>query len=635
MQRKYRAVIGITLSASLLVAGLYSLNVLGAWQEKLHDRLFVLEQTPHNIVIVAIDSESLSAIGQWPWRREVFARTLTAIGSAQAIGIDINFAEPSRFGAADDQALAQVLTTLPTPVVLPVELRERGGTATTPLSIFSTVTKQGFVNVITDPDGIVRTIATAQNEYESFSQKLAAYSTGTASVPTILRIHYRGPAKTMLTIPLIDVLEGRVPRTVFTDATVLVGVTSNDLHDIVSTPWGLMPGVEVHAQALATLHDGQVPTDIPAPIAYISFILAAALGALCVAYSQRLALIIVFLTVGAGLIIGAWVIAFQTLTRLPILYLLLAFVLASVGTLVWQYVTESKEKRFIRKSFQYYLMPEIIDQLMLNPERLKLGGEKRTVSILFSDIRGFTTISEQLSAEQLTTVINEYLTAMTDIVMDNRGLVDKYIGDAIMAFWGAPIDNPLHATHACTAAIKMSHALRTLNTGWIAKGQPPLAIGIGINTGDVVVGNMGSQRRFNYTIMGDEVNFASRLEGTTKAYGVECIISESVKTFITKDPAHTFVLRELDQVLVKGKKAPRRLFQLLTESTEHTSRIIEHFGTGREHYYHGHWSDAIHAFDAALALGADGPATTLRERCLYLQEHPPVAWTGVYEFKTK
>ena len=295
---------------------------------------------------------------------------------------------------------------------------------------------------------------------------------------------------------------------------------------------------------------------------------------------------------------------------------------------------ESREKRFIRNSFQYYLTPEVIDELLRNPEKLKLGGESKEIVVFFSDIRSFTTISEGLSPTQLTHLLNEYLTAMTDIIMDHRGVVDKYIGDAVMAFWGAPITNPDKAKDACEAAIKMLHALGELNVQWEKKGSPRISVGMGINMGDLVVGNMGSRRRFNYTLMGDEVNFASRLEGLTKYYHVQCLISESVQKAIAPYPH--FIARMLDDVIVKGKKEPKKIFELITGSAdEKFLRATDLFERGRTHYVHGEWDAAIDAFQAAIEINNDGPSRTFLERAYELKKNPPSDWKGIYEFTSK
>jgi adenylate cyclase len=285
-------------------------------------------------------------------------------------------------------------------------------------------------------------------------------------------------------------------------------------------------------------------------------------------------------------------------------------------------------------------MPDVIDDLKNNPHKLKLGGEKRTVTILFSDIRGFTTISEKLSPAELTRVINEYLTAMTDIIMDHKGLVDKYIGDAIMAFWGAPVENTNQAEDAGNAVIAMSDKLKELNIEWKTRGIPEINIGVGLNKGEVIVGNMGSEKRFNYTIMGDEVNFCSRLEGLTKKYGVECLISESMADGIINSKEidkQDFLIREMDTVIVKGKKEPKKIFELITNTASENGsgnkkEIIKTFEKGLDLYKQGKWDEALEVFNM---LENDAPSAIFINRALELRDNPPADWKGVYEHTSK
>lgn len=618
----------IVLGVGTVVSLIYGFGLFDTWQEKIFDRLFTTSPAPQNIVIVAIDNESIHAVGNWPWRRSVFAQTLTHLQQARTIGIDVAFTERSSYGVQDDSALRRAMEEKGN-VVLPVQFDDRGEKVVLPSDALGTP-EVGFANVLLDADGIVRQLQAERSPYTALSVRLA----GGSAYPSLFRISYLGPAKTIPTIPFIDVYDGSVPEDVFKDKTVLIGVTANDLHDIVGTPFGVMAGVEVHANAVATLQSGVFLTPVSKVIAVLLIFLVVILVFAAVRFVHRFSLLVgVFIAIFvAG--IGACVGLFMMHMLLPILYLVFADLLCAGILIAFEYFTESRDRRFIQKTFAYYLMPEIIDDLMKDPSKLRLGGEKRRVSILFSDIRGFTSISEKLSAEELTVLMNEYLTAMTDSIMEDRGLVDKYIGDAIMAFWGAPVANPNLEKDACKAALEMSQKLVACNTVWGSRGIPPIRIGIGINTGDVVVGNMGSQKRFNYTIMGDEVNFGSRLESITKVYGVECLISESTARAVEHDPHYT--LRELDLVMVKGKKEPKRIFELVTRTVTDTLRQqFEYFREGRTLYVDGKFKEACLFFEKSLALGEDGPSNTFMERCQLLEKDPPAEWEGVYEFTTK
>ncbi len=295
-----------------------------------------------------------------------------------------------------------------------------------------------------------------------------------------------------------------------------------------------------------------------------------------------------------------------------------------------------REKRKVRGAFQQYVSASVIEEIMKHPEKLKLGGEKKNVTVFFSDIRGFTSISEKLSPEELVKLLNEYLSAMTDIIMKNGGLVDKYMGDAIMAFWGAPIDDPDHAKKCCEASLEMKEKLTELQKKWTKEGKPPLNMGIGINTGDVVVGNMGSEQRFDYTVMGDNVNLGSRLEGVNKEYGTTIIISQFTYEKI-KD--HDFVIRELDMIKVKGKNEPIKIYGMAGKKgavDKEMLKSIEHFNKGLQLYRQRKFKEAVKEFNSAVKINDDPASKMYVERCeAFRKSPPPKDWDGVFVMKHK
>jgi len=278
----------------------------------------------------------------------------------------------------------------------------------------------------------------------------------------------------------------------------------------------------------------------------------------------------------------------------------------------------------------------VVNEMLKSPEKLKLGGDKKDLSVLFSDIRGFTTISEGLTPEELVHLLNEYLTVMTDIVFKYDGTLDKYMGDAIMAVYGAPLDQPDHPSRACHSALDMMVGLKGLNEKWINEGKKPLDIGIGINTGPMMVGNMGSDQRFDYTVMGDAVNLGSRLEGANKSYNTNILISDSTYQRV-KD---TFVCMELDSVRVKGKTLPVSIYQLIGEK-ENVSRdyleTIENFHRGLRLYREQKWDEAVEAFQTVADMNEAIYAAKLYiERAGELKADPPSPdWDGVFTMKTK
>jgi adenylate cyclase len=323
--------------------------------------------------------------------------------------------------------------------------------------------------------------------------------------------------------------------------------------------------------------------------------------------------------------------------RLWIVIVLPSATLASnyLAIISYRFFFEERQKRKVRAAFTQYVPPALITQMLQHPELLRLGGEEKELTAMFADIRGFTTLSERLSPTALVELLNEYLSSMTSIIFKHWGTLDKYIGDAIMAFWGAPYPQTDHAVRACRAALEMLETLNKLQAKWEAEGRPHIAIGVGINTGPMVVGNMGSEKRFNFTIMGDNVNLASRLEGTNKQFGTRIIISES--TYL-KVHEH-YVARELDLIRVKGKLKPVKIYELLgliSEIETHRERV-ECFRQGLEKYRSGQWGSALETFEElTVAYPEDGPSHIFVKRCHDLLEQPPEGeWDGVYVMKTK
>jgi adenylate cyclase len=309
-----------------------------------------------------------------------------------------------------------------------------------------------------------------------------------------------------------------------------------------------------------------------------------------------------------------------------------------VSVLVYKYFTEEREKKKVKGAFQHYLNPGVINQILENPDMLKLGGEKKELSVFFSDVRGFSTISETLSPEGLTQLLNEYFTPMTQIILDSGGMLDKYIGDAIMAVWGAPLPMNDHADRAVASCLRMIDALELLRASWKTRNMPVIDIGCGVNTGEMTVGNMGGDQRFDYTVMGDSVNLASRLEGTTKEYKTRIIISEYTKAAI-RNPS-LFVLRELDLIVVKGKTEPVKIFDVMHFQQQFRQRAEEiqgMFAEGLQAYRAQDWNKAEERFHKILTLDEkDGPTIAFLERCKYLREHSPGDnWNGVWVMKTK
>ena len=306
--------------------------------------------------------------------------------------------------------------------------------------------------------------------------------------------------------------------------------------------------------------------------------------------------------------------------------------------IIFKFFVEEREKRKVKGAFQHYLNPSVINQLLDSPDGLKLGGEKKELTVFFSDVRGFTSISERLSPEALSGLLNEYFTPMTNIVLDSGGLLDKYIGDALMAVWGAPLKLPDHADRALHSSLRMFDALDKLREGWKERNLPTIDIGCGINTGPMVVGNMGSDQRFDYTVLGDAVNLGSRLEGITKEYGVRIICSDATRLMLQRPD--DFVLRELDWIKVKGKNEPVTIYEVMRFTSEKKDTALgtkELFESGLRSYRQRDFDTAQRYMLNILKIAPqDGPAGVFMERCEYFKENPPQEdWDGVWVMKSK
>jgi len=307
---------------------------------------------------------------------------------------------------------------------------------------------------------------------------------------------------------------------------------------------------------------------------------------------------------------------------------------------LYRALVEEKEKRKVRSAFGQYLSPEVIRRLLVNPQLVE--PRKTEITVMFSDIRGFTTISEKLDAQDLALFLNGYLSDMTKIVFDTQGTLDKYIGDAVMAFWGAPFEEPQHASNACGAALAMMKTVHAMQKQWEAEGKPKLDIGIGLNSGPASVGNMGSALRYGYTALGDTVNLSSRLEGLNKEYGTHILVNES--TYATVKDAG-FLFRELDIIRVKGKLQPVTIHELVGKLSEleqdpkyeELQQRLHDFAAARELYRKRQWEQAQHAFQEILdRTPDDGPSRMYWKRCQeYLFDEPPVGWDGVFTMTHK
>lgn len=522
----------------------------------------------------------------------------------------------------------------------------------------------GFFNVVADADGVIRrepVVVRFQNNYYPSLDVAAvlAYTNrpldqvavvfnpngleridfGPFAIPTdpggYVQIDFHGPQQTYPRYPMTDVLHGRIKKEDLRDKIVLVGPTATGIGDNRSTPFEAgetFPGVEVHANFIDNLLTGEfIRRDLRENLIDIAFILIFSLAAgllLSVVPAKRASPMVVillglFLWLAYHLFASRriWIAVFLPTATLSINY---------AGIVSYRFFFEERAKRKVRGAFGQYVAPGVVKLLLDQPELLRLGGEEKTLTAMFSDIRGFTALSEGLSPSALVDCLNEYFTEMTQVIFRNWGTLDKYIGDAIMAFWGSPYPQVDHAERACRAALEMIEALKNLQERWRAQGRAEINIGVGINTGAMVVGNMGSKNRFNFTIMGDEVNLASRLEGTNKEFGTRLIISENTY----QAASHIVVARELDLIRVKGKMKPVRIYELLAHAHQHDQfrDLVDRFHKGLECYRGGVWDSATEIFEGLVHdYPGDKPSQVFLDRCRHLLGQPPEGvWDGVY-----
>jgi len=451
-----------------------------------------------------------------------------------------------------------------------------------------------------------------------------------------MMINYRGPRGTYPYYSLADVVQHKFVAGTFKDKIVLVGASATGIGDLRTPPYGGIdyPGMEVHANVIDNMlnHDFLVrgAHQIVLDLALI-VLLGLPLGFALALASPRwiwfgLGLLIPFTALVYVAFLHGWWLNFTLPAG--------ALVANVMSVSLYRALVEEKEKRKVRSAFGHYLSPEVIRRLLLNPQLVE--PRKTDITVMFSDIRGFTTISEKLDAQELALFLNAYLFDMTRIVFDTNGTLDKYIGDAVMAFWGAPFEDARHAVQACTAALEMMKRVGELQTKWVAEGKPALDIGIGLNSGAASVGNMGSSLRYGYTALGDAVNLSSRLEGLNKEYGTHVIVNESTYEAV-KDAG--FLFRELDLIRVKGKLQPVTIYELFTRVSELDEAALadararfSEFASARTFYKERKWPAALEAFQTILdRWPEDGPSLVYLKRCEeYLASAPMSDWDGVF-----
>jgi adenylate cyclase len=523
----------------------------------------------------------------------------------------------------------------------------------------------GFFNMHPDNDGVVRWLPAVLKFRESLYAPLSLVSvsaflnsplsitideygvqgiqTGNLSIPTDesgrILINYRGEEKSFPHISITDILSGNVPVNMLKDKIVLIGATAVGIYDLRVTPFGsIFPGIEIHANLI----DSILSEDflLQPKWSAIFDVLAIFFAGLLLGIVLPRVEVIPGLIAGSSIFLG-YILFCQYLFSshglvLNLVYPVTVILFIYVTITAYRYFIETRQKRFIKNAFSTYLAPAVVKQLIDSPEGLNLGGEEREITAFFSDVQGFTSISEALTPHELVELLNEFLTEMTDIILKHEGTVDKFEGDAIIAFFGAPNVLQNHAERTCSACIKMQKRLAELRENWKENEKPQLKMRIGLCTGSAVVGNMGSESRMDYTMMGDTVNTAARLEGINKIYDIYTLISES--TCIAA--GSSIATREIDTINVVGKKEPVTIFQLLgyaSDVDDLMNNTNEHYAAGLHAYRNQDWDKAIDFFNSALKISPDdGPSNTMIDRCNKYKSNPPGKnWNGSYTVTTK
>jgi adenylate cyclase len=622
--------------------------------------------TLNNIYTVNIDEAALAQHGQYPFDRKIYADLIRDLYKRGAGLVVFNIVMSERDRSGGDAALAQALKKYPvvlsnipagqnknTPhppgsAVIGAEhsdliVQYPGLIANLPSLEFA-AQGSGIVNTLPEIDGVVRrmplVVAVDGRLYPSLSLETLMIAEGNANFQVKMSElgieKMRGPGA----IGILNTdRSGRIwidwsqkshsvgmtdlPNT-FNNAIVIVGVTAAGIANPVPTAVGAVWPQDVQAVVMATVANG---VNIQRPAwADGAELIVLAISSVILLFLARWTYvgIITTLVVLFSVVPISHLLYSQYAWLVDASYLLAGIVLVVLHAYGVKFISEFLQKQQIKKQFGTYLSPDLVAQLQRQPELLTLGGEERELSIMFTDVRGFTTISEHYGADVqgLTKIMNRYMTAMTKRILENKGTLDKYIGDAQMAFWNAPLDNPQHAHDAVRTALEMMESLDEFNREITAEGVPAFGMGLGINSASVVVGNMGSDQRFDYTCLGDGVNLASRLEGQSKPYGVKIVLGQRTAELVRD----TYPVAELDCIAVKGKTQGVKIYTLAETKLGHQEFL--------RHYYAGNWKKALQMIEYCKAQSPE-LSGYYNSMSLRLSEGAPKDWSGVYRATSK
>lgn len=684
-----RVALAIGLAASLLVFVPLVAHWLQPWEEAATD-LMMQGRGPQpadpRIVVCEIDAADIDRLGRWPWRRTLIAQLIDRLkqDGAKVIALDIVFSEPTD----DDPTLEDSLRragnvvlgyyfrregqsthseSLPgaeyaqvTEPFGPLPVSERAVVEANMPALARAAAAQGFFSHDRER-GVLRHFNLATRFEGSYypplglraaelfaGESLALTSESGPAVVMLgarrietnesgqLWINYRGRGRSYTRVSAADVTAGRHAPSLLRGRLVFVGLSESGLADLQATPYGSeVPGVYVHATVADNVLNGDfvLDTGFLNGLSILALILIGPAVALLVVRAPRLAVG----AVAAAVLVVAWPFACYAWFaaggwHLQAVAPVLVGGLALAGASSFRALNEQARARLIRKTFEHYVAQSVVDEMLRHPEKVKLDAVRRDLTVLFMDIRGFTSVSETMEPVQLVSLLNEFFTPMTRIVLEHGGTLDKYMGDCLMAFFGAPIAYDDHAFRACRATLAMRDELAWLNDQWHKNGRLPahlsLGIGIGLNSGEMAVGNVGSEDVFGYTVIGDSVNLGSRIEGLNKEYHSQILVTEST----VQSAGQGFLFREIDWVRVKGKQKPVAIYELLSQEPA-ASRDLERagrFAQGLGAYRVRDFAAGAEIFADLMERFDDGPAEVFRERCLAFQnDPPPLEWDGV------
>jgi adenylate cyclase len=611
------------------------------------------KRNPHpDVVIIGIDDRSLQELHQWPWPRRIHARLIRALQKThpKALLFDVFFIDPFTADLAGDAELARA--TRENPWVIHSFYCDLSSdqilNKTPPFRALAAAARHiGFVNAVIDEDGTLRdAIPQLQSDYLLSVLGASLYSGRppedlVKSMPLDaqghLWVNYVGPESSFIYVPYVDVLKGALPASELAGKVVLVGARATGTYDHYPTPLSKnMPGVEFHANIIDNLLQNNMLRYGGIRWTYwaIGFF-ALFCGFVLARFSAWAGALWAIAAAAAYGGAAQWLFVKRNIV-IDLAGPLLTLAVGYVAIVIYRFFTEEQEKRWVKAAFGQYVSPKVLEILMDDPSKLKLVGERRDMTVFFSDVAGFTSISERMNPDELVVLLNRYLSAMTEVIFAYDGYLNKYMGDGIMAFWNAPVKQADHAFRACHCALKSMQRLKEFNEELKTQGITPLGARIGINSGTMVVGNMGSQQKSDYTVMGDNVNTGSRLEGANKAFGTSIMISEFTYELVQDK----FEVRFLDRIRVPGKAKPVKVYELLGEKGQlppQWQEAVAMFHQAIDLFSQRNYSAAREKFlEVSRILGQDKASLAYVQRADALLANPPdQEWDGVYEVKSK